>query len=100
LPQWTVLTHAGAVNGWAPGQVIATYRHLEPVAGDAAAPPAGSSHLYWHSGAQFDRWGGKVDGSAQHACGPGKTYQHLLQAGVHNARMFPSPVHWRSWLGL
>jgi hydroxymethylbilane synthase len=102
LSQWTVLTHAGAVSGWTEGQVIATYRHCESAPGDGAeaAPPAHASHLYWHSSAQFERWGGKATPSAQHACGPGKTYEHLLRAGVQNLRMFPSPVHWRTWLGL
>ena len=102
LSQWTVLTHAGAVSGWAPGQVIATYRHREASAADeaAAAPPADATHLYWHSSAQFERWRTGVAGPVQHACGPGKTYQHLLHAGVQNLRMFPAAVQWRTWLGL
>src|ERR1039457_5247892 len=102
LSQWTVLTHAGAVSGWAPGQVIATYRHREASAADeaAAATPADATHLYWHSSAQFERWRTGVAGPVQHACGPGKTYQHLLHAGVQNLRMFPAAVQWRTWLGL
>jgi hypothetical protein len=56
--------------------------------------------VYWHSSAQFDLWHSRVGPEAQHACGPGKTYQHLLRAGVHNPRMFPSAVQWRSWLRL
>jgi hypothetical protein len=82
--------------------VIATYRHREPAEVDeaAAVPPADATHLYWHSGAQFERWRSSIAGSAQHACGPGKTYQHLLRAGVQNPQMFPSAVQWRTWLGL
>jgi hydroxymethylbilane synthase len=98
--RWTVLTHAEAVAGWAPAQAIATYRHVDgPSAQEAAtAPPADTTHCYWHSSAQFDRWHRSVNASAQHACGPGKTYAHLRRAEVQNLRMFPGVVQWRSWL--
>lgn len=98
--RWTVLTHAEAVASWAPAQAIATYRHADlPSAQEAAeAPPADTTHCYWHSSAQFDRWQHSVNASAQHACGPGKTHAHLRRAGVQNLRMFPSVVQWRTWL--
>ncbi|MFI4906113.1 MAG: hydroxymethylbilane synthase [Steroidobacterales bacterium] len=100
--QWTVLTHAEAAAGWPAGDVIATYRHGErAAAGDAAgAPPADATHVYWFSSAQFERWRGFVGPGAQHACGPGKTYEHLRRAGVQNLRVFPQPAHWRQWLGV
>jgi hydroxymethylbilane synthase len=102
--RWTVLTHAGALDGWAPGQAIATYRHLEPpphgAAADAVAPPADATHCYWHSGAQFDRWHQAASSTAHHACGPGKTHEHLRHARVQNLSMFPSVTQWRSWLRL
>jgi hydroxymethylbilane synthase len=115
---WTVLTHAGAAGGWSAGRVIATYRHREVRAGaelaaeaagaesaaesaaEAAAPKPQTTHVYWHSGAQFDRWRCALGPHVQHACGPGKTYEHLRGAGVHNLRMFPQVVHWRQWLRL
>jgi len=102
LAQWTVLTHAGAVSGWADAQVIASYVHRDALSGTelAAAPPADVTHVYWHSSAQFDLWHPRIAEQVQHACGPGKTYQHLLRAGVHNPRMFPSAVQWRAWLRL
>jgi len=104
LPRWTVLTHAGALDGWLPGQAIGTYRHREPTAAeaatDAAAPPADATHCYWHSSAQFDRWRPLAGLSVQHACGPGKTYDHLRRARVQNLSMFPSVTQWRSWLRL
>jgi len=102
LAQWTVLTHAGAVSGWADAEIIASYVHRDTLGGTAlaAAPPADATHVYWHSSAQFDRWYARITGQVQHACGPGKTYQHLLRAGVHNPRMFPSAVQWRAWLRL
>src|SRR5665213_3411055 len=103
LQQWTVLTHAAAAGGWSAGQAIASYRHCESTeaaAETAAAPPSDATHVYWHSSAQFDRWGARIAGQAQHACAPGKTYQHLLRARAQNLRMFPSAVQWRAWLGL
>ena len=100
--QWTVLTHLDAVAGWPAGEVIATYRHGEAVTGGQAdaAPPADATHLYWSSSAQFDRWRSVVAPGAQHACGAGKTYEHLRRAGVQNLRAFPQPAHWRQWLGV
>jgi hydroxymethylbilane synthase len=102
---WTVLTHLDAAAGWPAGDVIATYRHRESdtartASADAGAPPAGATHLYWFSSAQFDRWHGLAAPGAQHACGPGKTYEHLRRAGVQNLRAFPQPAHWRQWLGV
>jgi hydroxymethylbilane synthase len=102
---WMVLTHLDAAAGWPAGEVIATYRHRESDAGAATdmvggAPPAGATHLYWVSSAQFDRWRALAAPGAQHACGPGKTYEHLRRAGVQNLRAFPQPVHWRHWLGV
>jgi hydroxymethylbilane synthase len=103
---WTVLTHQDAAAGWQGGEVIATYRHAEANGaagagtGTDAAPPAGATHVYWFSSAQFDRWHAVVAPGAQHACGPGKTYEHLRRAGVQNLRAFPQPLHWRQWLGV
>jgi hydroxymethylbilane synthase len=100
--QWTVLTHEEAAAGWPAGAVIATYRHGESSAASAAddSAPAGATHVYWFSSTQFDRWHGVVAPGAQHACGPGKTYEHLRRAGVQNLRVFPQPAHWRQWLGV
>jgi hydroxymethylbilane synthase len=99
---WTVLTHRDALAGWGAAEVIATYRHPDPEPAPAVdgAPPADATHLYWSSGAQFERWGKRSAGQAQHACGPGRTYEHLRRAGVQNLRLFPQPAHWRQWLGL
>jgi hydroxymethylbilane synthase len=98
--QWTVLTHADAVEGWRAGDVIATYRHVPRLGLDGAAPPADATHVYWSSSAQFARWRGLLAPGVQHACGPGKTYEHLRRAGVQNLRLFPQPAHWRHWLGV
>ena len=99
MSQWTVLTHAAASGGWPEGEVIAGYIHRD-TPGEQGAPPPAATHLYWHSSAQFDRWHGRTATQAQHACGPGKTHQHLVRAGVQNVRMFPSAAQWREWLRL
>jgi hypothetical protein len=99
--RWTVLTHQDAVAGWPAAEVIGTYRHADSQPGGAeGAPPADVTHLYWSSGAQFERWGKRSFAQAQHACGPGRTFEHLRRAGVQNLRVFPQPAHWRQWLGL
>jgi hydroxymethylbilane synthase len=102
LADWIVLTHAEAAAGWSEGEVIASYQHREDAddARSPAAPTVETTHVYWHSSAQFERWQARLAPQVQHACGAGKTYQHLLRAGVHNPRMFPSVLQWRDWLGL
>jgi hydroxymethylbilane synthase len=100
LGRWCVLTHAEAAANWSGVEVIATYRHVASEAEAQGAPSPDATHLYWHSGAQFERWRECVGARAEHACGPGKTYEHLRRAGVHNLRMFPHPSQWREWLGL
>jgi len=99
LPEWLVLTHAGASEGWAPGSAVATYSLGEP----SQLPPADATHIWWASAAQFARWRAQGALAAHgddvaHACGPGKTYEQLRAAGVQNLRMFPHPQQWREWL--
>jgi hydroxymethylbilane synthase len=102
LDQWTVLTHAEATGSWPPTAVVATYRHASsaPVTSAEAAPPADVSHVYWHSSAQFDRWRSTVPSGVHHACGSGRTSEHLRRAAVQNLRVFPQVAHWRQWLRL
>lgn len=97
-PDWSVLTHAGALDGWPSGQALATYRHGE--AGPVGGPGPEVTHFYWYSGAQFDRWGHLAAAGAHHACGAGKTHEHLQRCGVQNLHMFPTAAQWRSWLRL
>jgi hypothetical protein len=47
---------------------------------------------------QFERWRLQVALDCQHACGPGKTAEHLRRAGVTALSVFPSVQHWREWL--
>jgi hydroxymethylbilane synthase len=98
LKDWTVLTHQAATSGWT-AQVLATYRSV-PRATDAAVGVAlaAASHVYWHSGAQFEAWRAIVGASAHHACGFGKTAERLHAAGVQRLTVFPSAREWRHWL--
>jgi hydroxymethylbilane synthase len=100
--EWLALTHTDAAAGWGEVPVLATYRHREPEPGEPAfAPPrspAGAAQVWWHSGAQFERWHSDTSEGCQHACGPGKTAEHLRRAGVHPLNVFPSVHHWREWL--
>jgi len=100
--EWLVYTHQEAAAGWSWGEVLSTYRYRAPSGPDCGpgGPPPDATHLYWHSGAQFEHARAQLPAGAHHACGPGKTYEHLRAAGVHNLRMFPSPTLWREWLGL
>ncbi|HXN09978.1 MAG TPA: hypothetical protein VN859_01960, partial [Steroidobacteraceae bacterium] len=102
LTGWLVYTHVEAANGWRWGEIVATYRHRALPLPDAASggPPEDATHLYWHSSAQFEQARARLPAGAHHACGPGKTFEHLCASGVHNLRMFPSPTHWREWLRL
>lgn len=101
LPEWLVLTHAGASEGWAAGSAVATYSLGEP----QELPPADVTHIWWASAAQFAQWrarsaqrsADRIDAIA-HACGPGKTYEQLHAAGVQNLRIFPQSQQWREWL--
>jgi hydroxymethylbilane synthase len=101
LAQWTVLTHEQAVAGWAAGSAVATYRHLAGQGEQERAqqgPDADATHVYWSSGAQYQRWKGRLGAQVQHACGPGKTFEHLRRDGVRDLCMFPGVVQWREWL--
>ena len=102
LGAWLALTHSEAVDGWGETPALATYRH--PAATSAAgatnsgASPAGAAQIWWHSGVQFERWRGEVTTGSAHACGPGKTAEHLRREGVSPLTVFPSVHHWREWL--
>ncbi|MEO8307529.1 MAG: hydroxymethylbilane synthase [Pseudomonadota bacterium] len=99
--QWAVLTHAGAEEpwqngGWSGADVMATYSIVEGSLPDSASLPT-ATHVFWHSVQQFERGRGLAGGTAQHATGPGKTFDHVRRAGVRNLQAFPSVVEWREW---
>ena len=94
--QWTVLTHAQAVEGWSGARVAATYavpRSSEESSGALAT----ARHLFWGSGTQFDQYGKLAAPEARHYCGPGKTAAHLRSKGIEPV-VFPSAEEWRKWL--
>jgi Porphobilinogen deaminase, dipyromethane cofactor binding domain len=99
--QWAVLTHAGAedpwqAGAWAGADVIATYSIPEAELPDKAALAA-ATHVFWHSVSQFERGRTLANPAAQHATGPGKTFEHVRRAGMRNCRAFPSVAEWRKW---
>jgi hydroxymethylbilane synthase len=97
LGDWLALTNEEAAEGWGEVPVLATYRHApEPAAG--ACGPGTATHVWWHSSAQYERWHDQVGAGARHACGPGKTAEHLRAAGLADVQVFPSARHWRAWL--
>jgi hydroxymethylbilane synthase len=94
--EWTILTHAQAAREWSTGRVIPTYESAP--AGEG--PPADATHVYWASGAQFERWRARLGDGTVHSCGPGKTYDHLVRGAVPHVRLFPQVQQWRQWLQL
>jgi hydroxymethylbilane synthase len=96
LAEWSVLTHAGALDDWNPARAIATYR-LEAASGDESLSNA--THLYWSSGSQYALCREHVAPGAHHACGPGKTALQLQRLGVKPLTVFPSVREWQAWVG-
>jgi hydroxymethylbilane synthase len=96
VSDWTILTHAQAAREWSSGRVIPTYESA-PV---GEGPPTGATHVWWASGAQFERWQARVAVDTVHSCGPGKTYDHLVRRAVPHVRLFPQVQQWRQWLQL
>lgn len=94
LPEWLVLTHEAATGAWAGNRVLATY--ASRAAGEG--PPAGVSHIYWHSAAQFAHWRAGLAADVHHACAAGRTAARLREAGVARLTVFPSVHEWRQWL--
>ncbi len=99
--QWQVLTHRGAEANWNSGrwagtQAIGTYAVREGPLPEASSL-AQATHVYWHSVAQFERGKLAVPAGAHHASGPGKTAEHIRNAGIKNFRAFPSVTEWRLW---
>jgi hypothetical protein len=105
LADWTVLTRADAESSWAGsgvGRITATYE-IEPpgdeqVLSDIRDRIRGATHFYWGSAAQFRAVRDWLPANSHHACGPGKTYRALREAGVENLQAFPSRQEWRAWV--
>lgn len=103
VSEWLALTNEEAASGWGEVPVLATYRYAPAGAVPTAdstrtAAPAGALQVWWHSSLQFERWRARVPPDCQHACGPGKTAEHLRGAGVASLTVFPSVQLWREWL--
>jgi hypothetical protein len=97
LRDWLALTHLEAAGAWDEVPVFPTYRHRLDGRPEGAGP-AGAAQIWWHSGVQFERWRAQVSVESAHACGPGKTAEHLRRAGAGPLTVFPSVHQWREWL--
>ena len=99
---WTVLTHAGAEEGWQEGAwsgstVLATYESAGTALPEADAL-ATATHVWWSSVSQFERGRAFVSATAHHASGPGKTAAHIRAAGINQFTPFPSITEWQQWI--
>lgn len=96
---WVVLTHDQAESGWLEGRVISTYKVPVPRL-DAAELERlrAATHIFWGSGSQFDALREHASPEAHHACGPGKTFEHLKRAGITRLAAFPSEEEWTRWI--
>ena len=105
LPEWTCLTHVDAQTEWQKKEirVVPTYRlRAQDQEVERGALETGlhrATHLFWSSGSQYQLLKNWVPAHAQHACGPGKTFQFLQRLGLQPA-VFPSAKEWRKWINL
>jgi hypothetical protein len=94
--EWAVLTHEEARSGW-DMRVVPTYRAPVSYAEDAKAALGRATHVFWSSASQFDALKDRLSRPVEHACGPGKTAEHLARAGVKHT-VFPSVEEWKKWI--
>lgn len=95
LKDWTILTHADAVNDWAEGNVVATYKIIEPE--EVPEGLAQATHIWWGSGSQFLRLKDHARNARHHACGAGKTASLLTKHNI-TPDIFPNVKIWRNSL--
>ena len=96
---WACLTHESAEEEWREKGItpLSTYRVKWSCSADEENLLSSASHLFWSSGSQFDALRQGIQESAHHACGPGKTWDHLTRLGFKPAA-FPSAKEWRKWI--
>lgn len=104
LEEWTVLTHEAGAPGWKGkvGNAIGTYRMEErptEMTPELQEEIRSSTHFWWSSGTQFDALQEYLPRDAHHACGPGKTLEHLRSHRL-SPSVFPSAENWKEWLGI
>lgn len=95
LKDWTILTHADAVDDWAEGNVIATYKIIEPEGVPEGLKQA--THIWWGSGSQFLRLKNYAVNARHHACGVGKTASLLIKHNI-TPDIYPNVKIWQSSL--
>ena len=101
LPEWQdwiVLTNDEAKDGWKESSVIGTYKlgtEILPVIIDEIQQ---ATHIFWGSSFQFDQYRNYVPSGVHHACGAGKTADHLEQQSLNNFDVFPNRKEWQKWI--
>ncbi len=109
LENWSVLTHTGAVDDWKKYKMTAIGTYELP-GRDTSNPFSqktfnqmieelkNATHVYWSSSSQFDLLKEHIQEGQHHACGPGKTAEHLRKAGLTDQLVvFPSRESWKLW---
>ena len=102
LPQpdaWHVLTHDEAL-GWDDTEVVAHHTYSFEKSKDLGFEKSlkKSSHVFWGSARQLERYHSVCPTDVHHACGPGKTADHLVALGLSNYTIFPSRSAWQAWI--
>jgi hydroxymethylbilane synthase len=82
LADWQVATHADALGGWSGMAARATYGLEVAVSPRAREALRTARSAYWASAAQFRALREDAPAGLIHACGPGKTYLELVEAGI------------------
>lgn len=108
LPQWVYLTHDQAKGEWESvikkeGLIVGCTYQLIPQKEGPTLQEAGeslgkASHIFWSSISQYELLKTKFSRQAHHACGPGKTFEHLQKNGISSLQAFPSVEEWKKWL--
>lgn len=90
--EWTILTHEDAVDTWAEGHAVATYKVQEPETAPEELEKA--THIWWASASQWQRLKDRAKRATHHACGAGKTAEALRTSGI-TPDIFPSHGLWQ-----
>lgn len=102
---WAVLTHQDGLSGWTQGpRGIATYEvqsFMNPAdQEELTAALEDSQFIFWGSISQYEALKTFASPQAQHACGPGKTADHLMQQNLSSLKIFPNVQEWKKWLNI
>jgi hydroxymethylbilane synthase len=97
--KWTVLTHSEALSEWLQLKMnpLGTYQVRVKYPESVRAQLRHATDVFWSSGSQINELKGDLPKNARHACGPGKTAEHLRKIGIEPL-VFPKAEEWRKWI--